>query len=150
MFYRRGLLSWQELNSKTSGERGLTSSPNSGVRRSSPAGLRGPQRAAGGSSPCSFCVWLPLRSSGWLPPCQGKEGVASSWAPWEQRGSISCPVQQRSPKVMPRSLTLGTCGHWRGGSNRWAGKTSKLPKPQFPSLKTPITTGSISPGSGEN
>lgn len=133
-----------------SGKKGLMSSQNLGVSRSSPAGLRGTQGAAGGSSPCSFCVWLPLCRSRLIASLSGEGGVASSWAPWEQRGSISCPVQQRSPKVMPRSLTLGACGHWRGGSNRWAGKTSKLSKLQFPPLETLITTGPILPGSGED
>lgn len=120
----------------TSGKRGLMSSQDLGVSRSSPAGLRGAQGAAGGSSPCSFCVQLPLCRSR-LPAClSGEGGCGQHQGPpralWEQRGSISCPAQQRSPKVMPGSLALGTCGHRRGGSNRRAGKTSKPPNSSFP------------------
>lgn len=57
----------------TSGKRGLMSSQDLGVSRSSPAGLRGAQGAAGGSSPCSYCVRLPLCGSR-LTACLSGEG----------------------------------------------------------------------------
>lgn len=135
-------------------KRGLISSQNWEGSRSSKAGLTGPQVSAGSSPSCFLCVTSCFPAPNWLPPCRGKEVTANPKPTQAPRGIVPCNVQQRSPGETPRSLTLVTCPPTpragRGDSSGHVGKTSKLPKPQFPHLKTRITIGPTSPSCYED